>query len=182
MSGARRPRRPPVTRRGDRPPFASELWLARQPGSVPPPHPALTRLTPFLAQRVAALGKHAAARELSDHGLAWPELVILVAISAIDGMTQEAVADRTGIDRSTVSITVRALEEDGFLACRRDRFDRRRIRCSSTPEGAATVAEAARAAERAARQALGRLDASEYAQLRVLLSRAIEQPRQPGRH
>jgi len=88
-------------------------------------------------------------------------------------LAQEAVCDRTGVDRSTVSGITRDLEHEGLLDRRNDGLDGRQVTCFATPAGAAAAAEAARAMDRTARTQLRLLDTRERARLHALLARAL---------
>lgn len=138
-----------------------------------PPHPSLARYTPYLAIELARGLRKAADQELREAGFTWPDFLVLTIVTAVDGLAQEAVCDRTGVDRSTVSGITRDLEHEGLLDRRNDGLDGRQVTCFATPVGAAAAAEAARAMDRTARTQLRLLDTRERARLHALLARAL---------
>jgi MarR family transcriptional regulator, organic hydroperoxide resistance regulator len=138
-----------------------------------PPHPALACHTPYVAFELAAAVRKAVDVELRELGLTWAAFLVLAITSALDGPSQEAIHDRVGVDRGSLSRLVRDLEYEGLIDRHRGRTDGRRVLCLATPAGAALKAEAAGVVDAACRAALRYLDARERARLHVLLARAV---------
>jgi DNA-binding MarR family transcriptional regulator len=138
-----------------------------------PPHPKLACYTAYLAIELGVRFREAVDRELRAVGLTWPEFLVVRVIDAVGALPQEAICDRTAVDRSTVSAICRDFDVDGLIERQRDPLDRRRSICASTPGCAAAVEEAADAVDLAARRVLRQLHAKERARLEVLLGRAL---------
>jgi DNA-binding MarR family transcriptional regulator len=138
-----------------------------------PPHPALARHTAYLAFELAGALRGTVDSELRELGLTWSEYTVLAIVAALDGPSQEAISNRAGMDRGSLSRLVRDLEDEGLLERHRGRTDGRRVLCLATPAGKDAAAEAAGAVDEASRSALRRLHAKERARLHVLMARAI---------
>jgi DNA-binding MarR family transcriptional regulator len=138
-----------------------------------PPHPALTRHPAYLAFELATALRRAVDRELRELGLTWPDYAVLAITDALDGPSQEAISNRAGVDRGSLSRLVRDLEYEGLIERRRAQTDQRRILCLATPAGSAAAAEAASAVDEAFHRTLRRLHAKERARLQVLMARAM---------
>lgn len=138
--------------------------------------PALsTRLTYLLKRALVELeGLHA--EHLAPVGVSGRELGVLLLLNGFDTTSQQQVAGRLGVDRTTMVGLVDALEEKRFLARRPDAGDRRRNVLELTPNGHAVLAQAVRASDQAERQLLSQLDDKESAQLRTLLTRVTQEP------
>jgi DNA-binding MarR family transcriptional regulator len=148
------------------------------------PHPTLARHTAHLAFELGAALRRTVDAELRELGLTWVEYKVLAIIAALDGPSQEAICDRAGVDRGSLSRLVRDLELEGLIERHRGRTDGRRVLCLATPAGKDAAAEAAGAVDEASRRALRRLHAKERARLHVLMARAIgarSQARYPSR-
>jgi DNA-binding MarR family transcriptional regulator len=145
-----------------------------------PPHPALARHTAYLAFRVAADLRREVDAELGELGLTSPDFLVLAIVNALDGPSQEAIGDRTGVDRGSMSRLVRDLEEEGLIERHRGHTDGRRVLCLATPEGADVAVGAAEVVDESARKALRGLHAKERGRLHVLMARAIGAESSPG--
>ncbi|HMJ95913.1 MAG TPA: MarR family transcriptional regulator [Thermoleophilaceae bacterium] len=139
-----------------------------------PPHPALARHTAYLALELAAELRLAVDAELREAGLTWADFKVLAVVTALEGPSQEAIHDRVGVDRGSLSRLVNDLEYEGLIERHRGHQDGRRVYCSATPAGVAVVSEAAGAVDEAARKALRFLLAKERARLHVLMERALD--------
>jgi len=138
--------------------------------------PALARHAPYLAFRLAAAVRRAVDKELRELGLTWADFMVLAITNALDGPSQEAISDRVGVDRGSLSRLVRDLEYEGLIQRHRGRTDGRRVLCLATPAGTAMTAEAAEAVDEAFHRAPRRLHAKERVRLHVLLARAVGAP------
>lgn len=150
-----------------------------------PPHPVLTRHTAYVARELAAALRRAVDAELRELGLTWADFMVLAVVSALDGPSQEAIHNRVGVDRGSLSRLVRDLEYEGLIERYRGPPDGRRVHCSATPAGVAVATEAAGALDDAARKALRGLHAKERSRLHVLMERALDRSdrvvlRRPG--
>ena len=83
------------------------LWL--------PPPPALARHTAYLAIEVAATLRSVVDSQLRELGLTWADFMVLAVVSALDGPSQEAIHNRVGVDRGSLSRLVRDLEYEGLI-------------------------------------------------------------------
>lgn len=95
-------------------------------------------------------------------------LVLSFAVSA-EGLSQQDVSERLGVDPTIVVGLVDAVEERGWLTRKRDPDDRRRNLLVVTPAGRKTYAKAVQAAAAAEDRFLQPLPAAEREQLRELL-------------
>ena len=138
-----------------------------------PPHPALACHTPYLVSELAVAVRKAVDLELRELGLTWPDFLVLAITSALDGPSQEAICDRTGVDRGSLSRLVADLEDEGLIERHRGPPDGRKVLCLATPTGAALAGEAGEVVDAASRATLRFLHAKERARLQVLLARAM---------
>jgi DNA-binding MarR family transcriptional regulator len=105
--------------------------------------------------------------------MTWPDYAVLAITDALDGPSQEAISNRAGVDRGSLSRLVRDLEYEGLIERRRAHTDQRRVLCLATPAGSAAAAAAASAVDEAFHRTLRRLHAKERARLHVLMARAM---------
>src|SRR5215208_2474160 len=138
-----------------------------------PPHPSLARHTAYLVFELAAALRRAVDAELREHGLTWAHFAVLAITAALDGPSQEAISNRVGMGRGSLSRRVRDLEYEGLLERDRSPTDGRRVLCLATPAGRDAASQGGQAVDEASRVALRRLDAKERARLNVLMARAV---------
>src|SRR5215212_4091876 len=100
--------------------------MSPTPGVWLPPHPALTRHAAYLAFEVAAALRATVDRELRELGFTWNDYMVLAITNALDGPSQEAISNRVGVDRGSLSRLVRDLEYEGLIE-RHAGTDRRRV-------------------------------------------------------
>ena len=90
---------------------------------------------------------HRAQQHLADAydlgALTARQFTVLEYVTAQDGVTQTAIVQATGIDRSTIAVMVREMVKRGFLARKRSKTDARAY--------AVMISDAGRAALKAAR-------------------------------
>jgi DNA-binding MarR family transcriptional regulator len=137
-------------------------------------------------RRLGYLFKHAGMlmSELNDAVLA-PfdieprELGILIVIDSYEPASQQQVAERIGIDRTTMVAMLDTLEAKGLLSRRPSAEDRRRNVVELTPAGHDTLSRAVAASDTAEAELLAPLSPEEAAQLRDLLARVIARKRAP---
>jgi DNA-binding MarR family transcriptional regulator len=111
--------------------------------------------------RLGYLLKHAqlsysglAASALAPFGIDGRELAVLAFLSRSDVMSQQEVARRLGIDRTTMVALIDGLERKNLVERHPDPDDRRRNIAALTAGGRETVAAATRAADEAERRFL----------------------------
>lgn len=138
-----------------------------------PPPGLSTRLT-YLFKRALADLEHLHAEHLAPVGITGRELGVLLLLDG-EATSQQQVAGRFGVDRTTMVGLVDALEGKGLLARRPDADDRRRNVLELTEDGHRTLARAVRASDEAERQLLAGLDDQEAAQLRTMLARLTQE-------
>lgn len=119
--------------------------------------------------------------ELGELGLDWACHLVLTITAAIGALPQEALSDRTGVDRSSVSMMVRDLEADGLIARDRHAEDSRKMLCRPTSSGELLAEEGRGAVHSGSREALRRLTARERKRLAELLAKALG-AREQDRH
>ncbi len=104
------------------------------------------------------------------------ELGILLSIADFGAASQQQVAERLGIDRTTMVARIDALEVKGFVSRQPDPDDRRRNLVTLTEPGQETVTAATAASDKAERDFLSGLSVAEVKQLRELLARVVHRP------
>jgi DNA-binding MarR family transcriptional regulator len=135
---------------------------------------------PLLAGRLGYLLKHAQLRffeltaaALAPFGINGREAAVLNMIDDPDPRSQGEVAQRMGIDRTTMVALIDELQQKGLVQRRQDPEDRRRNVVELTGTGRDTLQQANRAAEEAERLFLSPLPSDETElfkkALRVLL-------------
>jgi len=126
-------------------------------------HPALRESLEFA---LAELGRRARRYDVAEHR-------VLTVLAHQEGLSQQAMADRTALGRTATSEAARRLEERQQLWRRPDDLDPRKLLLLASPE---THRAAARSAERARHEeqkALSRLTTPERGQLKELLTKAL---------
>ena len=103
---------------------------------------------------------------------------VLLTVADRPGISAQELSDYTGLDKMSVSRTVRHLEAQGRLVREGNATDRRRRHLDLTDDGWAVYEEIARAAVRREQQIYAGLSASELATLRVLLSKLSARARE----
>lgn len=129
--------------------------------------------------RLGYLLKHAQLRlaaftapALAPFGITGRQLAVLMTIDDAVPLSQQDVAGRLGVDRTTMVALIDELEDKGLVQRRPDPADRRRNVVTLTGAGHTTMAGAIAASDDAERQFLSQLSADEAASLRAAL-RAI---------
>jgi DNA-binding MarR family transcriptional regulator len=103
----------------------------------------LDRSPSHLLHRALQLALDIYAEEIGAGSLTQRQYAVLSAVTAKEGCTQSDLVRATGIDRSTLAELVARLIGKGFLARERSTLDARANTVRLTPEGRATVQEAA---------------------------------------
>jgi DNA-binding MarR family transcriptional regulator len=139
----------------------------------------LFRVSPA-APRLAYLFKHADRRmaelhaeALAPFGIQARDLGVLLAIDQGEPASQQQIAERMGVDRTTMVAIVDDLQAKGIVGRQPDPGDRRRNVVSLTPEGQRILREATTASDVAEARLLAPLSGEEGDQLRSLLARLL---------
>jgi DNA-binding MarR family transcriptional regulator len=110
---------------------------------------------------------------LAPYGIDSRELGILLSIADFGAASQQQIAERLGIDRTTMVARIDALEVKGIVSRQPDPEDRRRNIVTLTDPGRDTVTAATAASDQAERDFLSGLSTAEVKQLRDLLVRVM---------
>ncbi len=131
-------------------------------------------------RRLAYLFKHAERLMSERHvdalapvGIHARDLGVLLAIDSNEPASQQQIAQRLGIDRTTMVALIDALEAKGIIARRPDAEDRRRNVVELTPAGQGILRQAIAASDAAEAELLAPLSAEEGELLRDLLARVL---------
>jgi DNA-binding MarR family transcriptional regulator len=131
---------------------------------------------PVLADRLGYLLKHAQLRlaelsraALAPFGISGRELAVLVAIDDRPSQSQQEVARRMDVDRTTMVALIDDLEDKGLVQRQQDPDDRRKNVVVLTDAGRTTLRQATAAAREAERRLLGSLSDNESAMLKKAL-------------
>jgi DNA-binding MarR family transcriptional regulator len=106
-------------------------------------------------------------------GIRLKQFIALDYLREQGGTTQQQLGDTLHLDKNNCVILLNDLEEDGYVARRRDPTDRRRHLVEMTPEGEKAVEEAEEKLETLEDEVIGALTAQERATLRDLLAKAL---------
>jgi DNA-binding MarR family transcriptional regulator len=113
---------------------------------------------------------------LAPTGINAGELSVLLLLDAREPESQQQVAQRLGVDRTTMVALIDALESKDLVARRPDPADRRRNVIELTDTGRRTLRRATHASDQAEQRLLIQLDDAERDQLRSLLRRVTTPP------
>ncbi|MDP5052976.1 MAG: MarR family transcriptional regulator [Congregibacter sp.] len=75
-------------------------------------------------------------------GITAPQLMVLRAVNANDGLTATEVAHAVSLSQATITVIVSKLEERGLLVRERSSVDKRRVHVSLTAQGREVLLEA----------------------------------------
>ena len=144
----------------------STLHYAEDMSEVAPgPPAALMERLSFLLKRTSALLEGIIEQELARLGVSGREFGVLTLIEAEWPASQQQLADRIGVDRTTMVALVDALEEKRLVIRHRDPSNRRAYVLEVTALGRKRLRAALGAVERAEQQALAPLSDAESATL-----------------
>lgn len=146
--------------------------------------PSPFRYLGFKLGKLAQVQEHMALRTLPA-GYDARQLGVLMVAAADPTLSQQAVGELLGVDRTTMVRITSELEERGYLKRVRRPEDRRSIQLVPTSKGRALVDRAAQRFADAERELLGILSATERATLRRLVGRLfttwfLEPPERTG--
>lgn len=131
---------------------------------------------PELDSRLGYLLKHAqqrlsglTAEALAPYGIAGRELAVLLVLDGAEPASQLEVANRLGVDRTTMVAMLNALQDKGLVRRNPHDSDRRKNIVELTAAGKDTLGKARQAGDDAERRFLADLDAKSAEQLRRAL-------------
>jgi DNA-binding MarR family transcriptional regulator len=131
---------------------------------------------PAVGGRLGYLLKHAQLRlaelttpALAPFGITGRELAVLITIDDPVPLSQQDVAGRLGVDRTTMVALIDGLQDKGLVERRPDPADRRRNVVALTGAGTSTMTGAIAATDNAEARFLSQLSADEAASLRAAL-------------
>jgi MarR family transcriptional regulator, organic hydroperoxide resistance regulator len=76
---------------------------------------------------------------LDAMGITYPQYLVLSVLGTADGASVSAIADRLGLEPSTITPLLKRLEQGGLVARRRSRTDERQVEVSLTKAGHALL-------------------------------------------
>lgn len=114
------------------------------------------------------------ARELIPLGLAPGQVPALLALDAVDGLTQANLARMTSVEQPTMAVTLRRMERDGLIRRAADHDDARRTRLHLTDTGRDLIAPMKDARTVVDTRALRGIPASDLAALSAAISRIVD--------
>ncbi len=120
----------------------------------------------------ARTGQDLAKRRLGPMGLS-VQLCGVLNMLALGAISQQALGEQLGIDRTTMVELIDQLEQQGVVVRRRNPADRRSYALSLTPRGRTVQKRAARAFDAAADEFFGPLRPAEQQALTDMLQRII---------
>ena len=127
-------------------------------------HPELRRDLEFT---LSMLLRRTRSYDFAEHRL------LLVLAHEGSGLSQQAIADRAGLDRTTASEAARRLEERQQLRRRPKARDKRKLLLLTSPDTARAAARTAEIARAAHEKAVSGLTIEERECLRALLTKAL---------
>ena len=134
------------------------------------PDADLTWLLNRAAQRLRAAMEEAAER----HGIQARDYVVLTALGTLGSLTQLALGQALGLDKTTLTLQLDRLEKQGLVLRRADPHDRRARMPEATATGRAVQARVAAALSRVEASLLQGFTAGDQRSLRLMLCELIE--------
>ena len=113
-------------------------------------------------------------RHTGDRRLNARQYAVLRAVAQGDGLSQQAIVETTGIDRSTLASMVQRLVRRGLLQRRRTKHDARAYAVRLTPAGKDALMRVGPGAQNADAQLLAAVQGAHRAHLRSALVELIE--------
>ena len=140
----------------------------------PGPPVALMERLSFLLKRTFALLEATLEPGLAQLGINGREFGVLTLLDAEGPTSQQRLADRIGVDRTTMVALIDALEEKQLVNRHRDPNNRRAYVLEVTADGHKRLRHALRAVQLAEQEALTPLSAAESARLTRALQRLVQ--------
>lgn len=138
-----------------------------------PPVVLMERLS-FLLKRTSALLEVTIEQELARFGVTGREFAVLTLIEEEGPASQQRLAGRIGVDRTTMVALIDALEEKRLVTRRRDPSNRRAYVLEVTAAGRKALRDALKAVESAEQEWLSPLSVAESATLTRALQRLVQ--------
>jgi len=147
----------------------------RRTAETPALPPSMRDRVPFLLFRASAMSLSLANEMLGEMDLCARQVGILTMATELEPMTQKALADALGIDRTTMVTLLDDLEEKAYVTRQRHPRDRRAYLVEPTDAGRAAKIAAVQILDEQQRRFLAPLSEGERHQLAALLKR-LQQP------
>ena len=144
---------------------------SQDPAQSPELPPSMRDRVPFLLFRASQISLATANRMLAPMGLNARHVGILTMVTELAPMTQKALGEALGIDRTTVVTLLDELASMGYIARQRHPRDRRAFLVHPTAAGRDLRIAAVRILDEQQRRFLAPLTAAERVQLAALLKR-----------
>jgi DNA-binding MarR family transcriptional regulator len=144
---------------------------SRGPAQAPELPPSMRDRVPFLLFRASQISLASANRMLAPTGLNARHVGILTMVTELAPMTQKALGEALGIDRTTVVTLLDELASMGYTVRQRHPRDRRAFLVHPTAAGRDAKIAAVRILDEQQRRFLAPLTAAERDQLASLLKR-----------
>jgi DNA-binding MarR family transcriptional regulator len=142
--------------------------------NIPGPPVALMERLSYLLKRTFALVEATIEPGLARLGVNGREFGLLTLLEAEGPASQQRLADRIGVDRTTMVALIDALEEKQLVNRHKDPSNRRAYVLEVTAAGHKRLRDALNAVELAEQQALAPLSAAEAATLTRALQRLVQ--------
>ena len=135
---------------------------------------ALMERMSFLLKRAYALLEDAIELGLTQLNISGREFAVLTLIESEGPASQQRLADRVGVDRTTMVALVDALEEKGLVNRLRDPSNRRAYLLQTTEAGRKRLRDTLKAVKKAEKEILSPLSIAESATLSRLLQCLVQ--------
>ena len=142
--------------------------------NIPGPPVALMERLSYLLKRTFALLEATIEPGLARLGVNGREFGALTLLEAEGPASQQRLADRIGVDRTTMVALIDALEEKRLVKRHKDPSDRRAYVLEVTAAGRKKLRDALKAVERAEQEVLAPLSLADSATLTRTLQRLVE--------
>jgi DNA-binding MarR family transcriptional regulator len=142
--------------------------------NTPGPPTALMERLSFLLKRTYALLEATIEAELDRLGVTGREFGVLTLLDAEGPASQQRLAGRIGVDRTTMVALIDALEEKRLVIRHRDPSNRRAYLLEVTAAGRKRLRDALKAVQRAEQETLAPLSGTESATLTRALQRVVQ--------
>jgi len=140
------------------------------------PGPALSRNLVFLLKHAYHRMSEIGAQVLKPYGVDGREFGVMLALHGQEPASQQQVAQRMGVDRTTMVAILDALEDKGLVARQPDPHDRRRNVVALTEDGQSVLRKAVEAHDAAEREFLAPLGSRDAERLRAALQKIVLPP------
>lgn len=140
----------------------------------------MSRRLGYLFKRAGKRMEELNAEALAPFGLDARELGVLLVLASYEPASQQQVAQRLGVDRTTMVAVVDTLEDKGLVSRHPHAEDRRRNVVGLTDAGQDTLRQATQASDDAERALLAPLSPEERQRLRGALAQVLAQRASSG--